>query len=97
MLNRINFEFFEKLFRKGKMAFPVRCFTCNKVIGRYEEKYNNLVDSGLSKKEVLDTLGMTRYCCRRVFLGHVNIIDQLLLIPNDIDKCLEKKIEKTGE
>lgn len=79
------------------MAFPVRCFTCNKIIGRYEEKYNNLVDSGLSKKEALDTIGMTRYCCRRVFLGHVNIIDQLLLMPKDITNTLEKKIENTRE
>lgn len=66
------------------MSFPVRCFNCNKVIGKYEQKYNNLIDSGLSQKETLDRLGMTRYCCRRMFLGHINIIDSLLLFPKDI-------------
>lgn len=66
------------------MSFPVRCFNCNKVIGKYEQKYNNLIDSGLSQKETLDRLGMNRYCCRRMFLGHINIIDGLLLFPKDI-------------
>lgn len=79
------------------MAFPVRCFTCNKIIGRFEEKYNDLIDSGSSQKEALDAIGMTRYCCRRMFLGHVNIIDQLLLIPKDIPGHSEKKIENPRE
>lgn len=75
------------------MAFPVRCFTCNKVVGRYEEKYNQLIESGSSPKNALDTIGMTRYCCRRMFLGYVNIIDQLLLIPHDNSGPYGKKIE----
>lgn len=79
------------------MAFPVRCFTCNKIIGRFEEKYNDLIDSGSSQKDALDTIGMSRYCCRRMFLGHVNIIDQLLLIPKDIPGHSEKKIENPRE
>lgn len=66
------------------MAFPIRCFNCNKVIGKYEKKYNNLIESGLSQKETLDSIGMNRYCCRRMFLGHINIIDSLLLFPKDI-------------
>ena len=28
-------------------------------------------------KEVLDKLGLDRYCCRRHMLGHVDIIDNL--------------------
>lgn len=79
------------------MAFPVRCFTCNKVIGHFEEKYNNLIESGSSAKDTLDTIGMTRYCCRRMFLGHVNIIDQLLLIPKDNINPSEKNLENPRE
>ncbi len=26
---------------------------------------------------ILDELGLTRYCCRRVFLGHVDLIDSI--------------------
>lgn len=28
-------------------------------------------------KEILDKLGLDRYCCRRHMLGHVDIIDNL--------------------
>ena len=27
------------------------------------------------KKKVLDELGLERYCCRALFLGHVDLID----------------------
>ena len=27
--------------------------------------------------EALETLGMSRYCCRRMFLGHVDLIEKL--------------------
>ena len=29
------------------------------------------------KKDILDELGLDRYCCRRHMLGHVDIIDNL--------------------
>lgn len=52
------------------MEFPVRCFTCGAVIGDLYEDYK----AALEKKpaaEVLNELGVDRYCCRRMFLGHV--------------------------
>ncbi len=53
--------------------FPVRCFSCGKVIGDKWEEYLKRVQSGESPKEVLDSLGITRYCCRRMFLSHVEV------------------------
>ena len=50
----------------------------------YEEKYFEMVENGVSQKEALDNLNISRYCCRRMFLGHVNIIDKLLSFPKDI-------------
>jgi DNA-directed RNA polymerase subunit N (RpoN/RPB10) len=39
----------------------------------------NLIDSGEVKKtkygELLDELGLNRYCCRRMMLSHVDIIN----------------------
>lgn len=64
------------------MAFPVRCFTCNKVVGKYEEVFFSKVDEGENIKDILDSLKIERYCCRRMFLGYVNIIDQLILFEN---------------
>ncbi len=34
--------------------------------------------SGEVAGEVLDGLGLTRYCCRRMLLSHVEIIDELI-------------------
>jgi len=30
---------------------------------------------------VLDELGVDRYCCRRMFISHVDIVDNLLKYP----------------
>jgi hypothetical protein len=31
-----------------------------------------------ARRDILDTLKLKRYCCRRMFLTHVDLIDQLL-------------------
>jgi DNA-directed RNA polymerase subunit N (RpoN/RPB10) len=56
------------------MIIPVRCFSCGKPIGHLWEEYCEKSKTK-SKGEVLDSLGMKRYCCRAVFLGHVDLID----------------------
>jgi DNA-directed RNA polymerases I, II, and III subunit RPABC5 len=70
------------------MLIPVRCFTCNKVTGNKWEPYCKMKEEGYSDKDALDKLGLTRYCCRRVILGHVNIIDQMLDYPLNNMKSL---------
>jgi DNA-directed RNA polymerase subunit N (RpoN/RPB10) len=67
-------------------GFPIRCFSCNKVIGQHEQRYYKLLAKGHSEKVVLDKLGMNRYCCRRMFMGHVPILEQLLKFPTDINQ-----------
>lgn len=54
------------------MLFPVRCFTCGKVIGHLHKTYTLLIEEGLSKKESLDKIGAVRYCCRRMFLTYID-------------------------
>lgn len=53
------------------MEFPVRCFTCGAVIGDLYEEYKTLQPQGADK--ALDKLGVTRYCCRRMFISHVEM------------------------
>lgn len=61
------------------MLIPVRCFTCGKVMGNKWETYANLIsDPKNLPQQVLTDMGLKRYCCRRMLLGHVNIIDHLL-------------------
>ena len=57
------------------MIIPIRCFSCGKPIGHLWEDYLERVKNGEERKKVLDELGLERYCCRSVFLGHVDLID----------------------
>ena len=63
---------------KDKMIFPIRCFTCNKLVGNKWQEYETRIKKGEEIKKVLDSMGMTRYCCRRMFMGHVELIDRIL-------------------
>eukprot|EP00613_Pedinella_sp_CCMP2098_P070369 CAMPEP_0171912484 /NCGR_PEP_ID=MMETSP0993-20121228/11144_1 /TAXON_ID=483369 /ORGANISM="non described non described, Strain CCMP2098" /LENGTH=77 /DNA_ID=CAMNT_0012546317 /DNA_START=42 /DNA_END=275 /DNA_ORIENTATION=+ len=60
------------------MIIPVRCFTCGKVIGNKWETFINYIHADQSEGEALDQLGLHRYCCRRMVLTHVDLIDKLL-------------------
>jgi DNA-directed RNA polymerase subunit N len=60
------------------MIIPIRCFTCGKVVADKWEEFSNRVKTGEAPKKVLDELGVSRYCCRRMFISHVDIIDDLL-------------------
>ena len=60
------------------MIIPVRCFTCGKVIGDRWEEFARRTKQGESPGKVLDELGMKRYCCRRMFISHVEVIDEFL-------------------
>jgi DNA-directed RNA polymerase subunit N len=60
------------------MIIPVRCFTCGKVIGQLHEEYSRRVKEGEEPAKVMDELGLKRYCCRRMFLTHVELIDEVM-------------------
>ena len=57
------------------MIIPIRCWSCGKPIGHLWEQYLDKVNSGEERKKVLDQLKLERYCCRAMFLGHVDLID----------------------
>ena len=57
------------------MIIPVRCFSCGKPIGHLWEDYKSRADKGEDRKKVLDELGLSRYCCRAMMLGHVELAD----------------------
>jgi DNA-directed RNA polymerase subunit N len=60
------------------MMIPVRCFTCGSLIGDKWEEFAHKVSVGEEPKQVLDDLGLNRYCCRRMILSNVEIIDEIL-------------------
>ncbi|TFL04796.1 8 kDa subunit-domain-containing protein [Pterulicium gracile] len=59
------------------MIIPVRCFSCGKVVG---DKWNAYVELIIDKNEgeAMDELNLKRYCCRRMVLTHVDLIEKLL-------------------
>jgi len=61
------------------VMFPVRCPTCGAVIGDKWEPFIKRVKAGEDPKKVLDDLGIKRYCCRRIFISHVNLIEEMVM------------------
>ncbi|XP_005991022.1 DNA-directed RNA polymerases I, II, and III subunit RPABC5 isoform X1 [Latimeria chalumnae] len=61
-----------------RMIIPVRCFTCGKVVGNKWEAYLGLLQAEYTEGDALDALGLKRYCCRRMLLSHVDLIEKLL-------------------
>ena len=47
------------------------------VIAHVYEQYKQAVDSGEDPQSTLDGLGIKRYCCRRMFVGQVDLIDDI--------------------
>ena len=60
------------------MLIPVRCFTCGNLVADKFDDYQNKVKSGEEPAKVLDSLGIKRYCCRRMLLTTVETIQQVL-------------------
>jgi DNA-directed RNA polymerase subunit N len=60
------------------MEIPVRCFTCGKLIGDKWEEYKERVKKREPPEKVLDDLGLVRYCCRRMFLSHVELMKEVM-------------------
>ena len=73
------------------MLIPVRCFTCGKVLKKYKDSKCKLGGVSIAIKnwifwrvlikkvrEALDALRIKRYCCRRMLLTHVDVLEKLL-------------------
>ncbi len=70
--------------RTGRIVsviIPVRCFTCGKLVADKWETFSQRIRAGDKPLKVLDELGIRRYCCRRMLITHVEIIDEFLKYP----------------
>jgi len=75
------------------MIIPVRCFSCGFLVGDKWEDFARRVKEGEDAGRVLDDLGVKRYCCRRMLLSHVEIIDEILRFYEEASK---RKLAKTA-
>jgi DNA-directed RNA polymerase I, II, and III subunit RPABC5 len=60
------------------MIIPVRCYTCGKVIGNKWETYVYYKKEKIDEREIFEKLGLKRYCCKRMLLTHVDLIDKII-------------------
>ncbi len=67
---------------------PVRCFSCGRVIASDYIAFVNKVNliretenrdpTPEEIQKIFDDIGVKRYCCRRMILSHVDLIDDTM-------------------
>ena len=60
------------------MLIPVRCFTCGNLVADKYSEYKERVKAGEEDSKILDSLGINRYCCRRMIISSVETIYQVI-------------------
>ena len=68
--------------------YPIRCFTCGKVLGNKYEKFNESKNKEQSYKD----LGITRYCCKNILLTSINT-EEFMQDYTEFPKCVKLKTE----
>ena len=63
--------------------FPVRCYTCNTLIGHKYSEWVKRVSTEESKRDILDSFDFKLMCCRRMFLTHVHTITDIIQYSNN--------------
>jgi DNA-directed RNA polymerase subunit N len=60
------------------VLIPVRCFTCGNLVADKYSEYKERVKAGEEDSKILDSLGINRYCCRRMLISSVETIYQVI-------------------
>lgn len=79
--------------------FPVRCYTCDTVIGQHWTAYASGLKAGRAARCLLDELEQSRMCCRRMFLAHVDLTSEQVQYPavdvsmDDCGTVLKRRVD----
>ncbi len=82
------------------VLFPIRCYSCNKVLADKQERYEQFLRDGKSIKEAMDILGIKRECCRGNVISAIqrpvyaglpedSMVEQTRLPIEDLNRKLE--------
>ncbi|MBY9017124.1 MAG: DNA-directed RNA polymerase subunit N [Candidatus Lokiarchaeota archaeon] len=63
------------------MIIPIRCFSCGALIANKYKSYLELIEKGESANDAFKKLRLERFCCQRMIVSHVDLIDDLLRFP----------------
>ena len=59
-------------FHNWKKIIPIRCFTCNGILGDLSNEINDIGQSNLNP-DFFHKHGITRYCCQKILCTFVDI------------------------
>lgn len=65
---------------------PIRCMTCNKVLGRYWNTIEKLLAQGVDYPGIFKRLDLSRYCCKKTVIASIDsnkVEENSQEIPND--------------
>jgi len=51
--------------------------SCGRPVAHLWANYKERISKGENQKKVLDELGLERYCCRALFMGHVDLLEDI--------------------
>ncbi len=57
--------------------------SCGKPIAHLWARYKEKTEKGEDPGKVMNELGLTRYCCRANFLGHVDLLQDIAEFKKD--------------
>jgi len=60
------------------MIVPIRCFSCGKPVAGLYQEFKERVEKGENAGKVLDDLHVKKYCCRKVLLTSIDMIDDVI-------------------
>ena len=59
------------------MIIPIRCFSCGFPVSAFYEEFKKRAAKNKDAGKAMDELGIKRYCCRRMLLSQVDVIDEI--------------------
>ncbi len=59
------------------MLCPIRCWSCGRPVAHLWKSYKERTAKGEEAEKVMRDLGLERYCCKSVFLGHVDLLQDI--------------------
>lgn len=72
---------------------PIRCITCNKVLGHLWNDYQNMLENNTSIEQALNKLGLTRPCCRLRLRNPFKVTDKNPQSQDDATRLFESNFE----
>ncbi|MHA1217405.1 MAG: DNA-directed RNA polymerase subunit N [Candidatus Heimdallarchaeaceae archaeon] len=60
------------------MIIPIRCFTCGTLIADKWDEFKIQIEEGENPEKTLDKLNVKRWCCRRMLVSHIDLIEDFL-------------------